>query len=196
MKHAGKHILIIPEGWTEYNYAQSLKITLPRDKQRGIQIEKPTTDTSALQLLKRAETLRLQAKKQKNPYDTVWLFFDYDNRQRFEAFIASWKPNLTQLAYSCIAIEHWFILHLEDNRQPYASANQALDRLNRLWLEHFGHAYRKTASDHFERLQPNLALAIQRNNLIHVQAEADETALHLRNPYFTIPDFISYFQNL
>ncbi len=31
MKSVGKHILIIPEGWCEYNYAQALKQSMPRD---------------------------------------------------------------------------------------------------------------------------------------------------------------------
>ncbi len=41
MRRAGKYILIIPEGWCEYNYAQALKHSLPRDKQRSISVEMP-----------------------------------------------------------------------------------------------------------------------------------------------------------
>lgn len=49
MRRAGQHILIIPEGWCEYNYAQAFKHSLPRDKQRSISVEMPKPENRGKQ---------------------------------------------------------------------------------------------------------------------------------------------------
>ena len=50
MKKVSKRILIIPEGWCEYNYAQALKASLEKSKQRGVTVEmpKPNNENKAL----------------------------------------------------------------------------------------------------------------------------------------------------
>ena len=198
MRRAGQYILIIPEGWCEYNYAQSLKHSLPRDKQRSISIEmpRPTNENSASQLLDKAEMMLKKAKQNKNPYDTVWIFFDNDNQPNLTPFFQRLKNTTVKIAYSSICIEHWFILHFENNRQAYQHAHQALHRIETLWQDQFNQGYHKTKVNHFEKLKEKMPTAIERTNIITEQTTADEIPLASRNPYFTVQNFIQFFYDL
>lgn len=198
MRCAGKHILIVPEGWCEYSYAQALKYSLPRDKQRSISVEmpKPNNENSASRLLDKAEMAIKKAKRDKNPYDTVWILFDNDNQPNLVSFFQRLKSSFVKIAYSCICIEHWFIMHFEDNRQAYQDARQALQRIKTLWHSQFNQDYHKTKIMHFEKLKERMPIAMNRASAIKQQAEADEIPITKRNPFFTIQDLINYFQKL
>ena len=198
MRRAGKHILIIPEGWCEYNYSQSLKYSLPRDKQRSVSVEmpKPNNENSASQLLDKAEIMIRKARRDNNPYDKVWIFFDNDNQPNLTPFFHRLNNTPVQIAYSSICIEHWFVIHFEDNRQAYQNAHQALQCIETLWQNQFNQPYHKTKINHFDKLMERIPTAMNRANAIIQQAEADEITIANRNPYFTIQNFIQFFQNL
>jgi len=198
MRRVGKHILIIPEGWCEYNYAQSLKHSLSRDKQRSISVEmpKPNNENSAFQLLAKAEAMIKNARRDKNPYDAVWIFFDNDNQPNLTPFFQRLNNSSVQIAYSSICIEHWFIIHFENNRQSYRNAHHTLQRIETLWYNYFFQPYHKTKINHFEKLKYKMPFAIDRATQIKRQSEANEMQMASRNPYFTIQEFIQFFQNL
>lgn len=95
-----------------------------------------------------------------------------------------------------MCIEHWFIIHFENNRQAYQNAHQALQRIETLWQYNFNQPYHKTKVNHFEKLNENLTSAMERANTIMQQAEANETPVANRNPFFTIQNFIHFLQAL
>lgn len=198
MTHAGKYMLIIPEGLCEYNYAQALKNSLPRNKQRSINIKmpSPTNENKALQLLKKAQDMIQKAKNENNPYDMVWIIFDNDNQPDLNTFFQKLSKTSIKIAYSSICIEHWFILHLEDNRQSFSNAQQATKKIGVLWKREFDEQYHKTKINHFERLQGKLPHAIERAKAIQQQAETEGLPMDRRNPYFTLHEFIEFFQQL
>lgn len=198
MIQAGTYILIIPEGWCEYNYAQALKNSLPLNKQRSINIvlPKPTNENKALQLFRRAQKMIQRAKENKNNYDMVWIIFDNDQQPGLDKFFQQQSKTSIKIAYSSICIEHWFILHFEDNRQSFPSAKQATERIENLWKREFHEQYHKTKIKHFERLQHKLPDAIERAKAIQLQAEADNKPLENRNPYFTIHEFVQFFKQI
>lgn len=196
MRKVAKRILIIPEGWCEYNYAQALKKSLPKEKQRGISVEMPNNENNAIQLLGKAERSIKNARSDKNPYDAIWIFFDNDNQPNLTDFFQKLSNTSVNIAYSSMCIEHWFIMHFEDNRQAYPNAQQALQRIKTLWQKHFEQNYHKTKVNHFEKLNDRLTTAINRADVITQQAEANATPMAQRNPFFTIQKFIQFFQTL
>lgn len=198
MKKVSKRILIIPEGWCEYNYAQALKASLEKSKQRGVTVEmpKPNNENKALQLFDKAEKLSQKAKRDKNPYDSIWIFFDHDNQTIKSSLLSlSQKSNL-KLAYSRICIEQWFLLHLENSRQVFATGKKAMDKLNQVWQKEFAKPYQKVKINHFKQLVSHLPEAVRRASLIEKQMENDGIHFFERNPYFTIHHLIAYFHSL
>lgn len=198
MKSVSKRILVIPEGWCEYNYAQSLKQSLPRDKQRSISIEmpRPTSENSALQLLEMAKRMIKKAISEKNPFDAVWIFLDNDGQPNLETFYHKVNTASILMAYSSICIEHWFLLHFEENRMAFQNARQAYVKLESSWQNFFKQPYHKTKIAHFELLKDKMPIAMERVNRIKIQAQADEIPFAHRNPFFTVDEFILFFKSL
>jgi hypothetical protein len=186
-----KRILILCEGATEYIYAKSLQMELPRDLQRSVAIEIfYQTENDPKSLVQEAHKKERNAIKERNAYDTIWLFFDNDNwPQLGEAFALINKYGF-RIAYTSICIEHWFILHFENTGRAFGNAEQALRYLNKLWPQ-----YHKTKVNAYAVLNDRLEAAIERANIINQNQEAG-VALHERNPYFTVQELISFFKQL
>ncbi len=198
MNRVGKRILIIPEGLCEYYYSQALKCSLPRDKQRSISIEmpKPNSENKASQLLDKALKELNKAKQVKNSYDAVWIFFDNDNQPNLSNFFQRLKSTPIKIAYSSICIEHWFIIHLDNNQHAFQSPHQAHHVVKRLWRNEFNQDYHKTKINHFEKLKDKIPIAIKRAEILSNRADEDGIPFEIRNPFFTIQDFIHFFQIL
>lgn len=190
-KKINKRILVLCEGFTEYLYAKALKMELPRSLQRAVSVEIEFGKQNDPKSLARQAGKKMKtAKKERNPYDAVWIFFDNDNNPRLrEAFDIIAKNNLHE-AYSSICIEHWFILHFEECGRAFQNGEEALRYLQKFWPQ-----YHKTKSNAFQELRNNLDLAIKRSQKL-AQNPASGVAAYTRNPYFTIGNLISFFNNL
>lgn len=198
MNWANRRILIIPEGFCEYLYAQAIKSSLPREKQRSVSIDipKPQCKNKAPQLLERAKRYIRKANRENNRYNAVWLFFDNDGQENIGEVFEKAKKRDIGVAYSCISIEHWFILHLEDKKTLFSNASQAFREANKVWKKHFKKEYHKTKINHYDILKGNLNTATNRAKQIKAQSERDGIPLHSRNPYFTIHELIEFLEGL
>jgi len=215
-RKVSKRILIICEGWTEYNYAKALRKSLEREKQKGIQIEIPKPDgkTNIEELFIKAKKYIKESKRDDNKYDLVWIFFDNDKQNlkqklnnlvnngditKFFDFNNYFSNNnkddlsLIKFAYSCLCIEHWFIIHLKEMRSPFTESNKAEEELNNLWKKEFNEEYKKAGQNHFEKLKEKRKNATDIARKIREQAEKDNIPILDRNPYFTLDEFIDFF---
>lgn len=186
-----QRILVLCEGLTEYNYARGLQAELPRQVQRYISIEVDyESGNDPENLLKEAKRRRDKAKKERNPYDSIWLFFDNDNWPQLKKAFEIIRRENFEFSYSSICIEHWFILHFEFCGKLFPNAEAALNYLKRIWP-----GYHKTKIKHYDILKPNLEKALKRSEHIRENSLA-EIPLHQKNPYFTVDQFIVFFKRL
>lgn len=188
---ANKRILILCEGMTEYLYARSMQMELPRTLQRSVSIEvnhakQQDPKSLALQALKKV----IVAKKERNEYNDVWLFFDHDNKPQLkEAFEIIDKQGF-HCAYSAMCIEHWFILHFENCGKAFSSGEEAMK-----YLMKYLPKYHKTKTNAFKELRDKLDLAIDRANLIN-KNQSEDLAVYQQNPHFTVNALYYYFEEL
>lgn len=186
-----QRILILCEGLTEYYYARALHNELPRSAQRSISVEvdysqKNDSKHLANEAVRRAK----RAKKERNAYDAIWLFFDHDNSPHLDAAFDIIESYGIKFAFCAICIEHWFILHYEDRGKAFANGAEALEHLKKLWPE-----YHKTKSKPYEKLKENLGNARKRAGIIMKNQEKGLPLLK-RNPYFSVCDLIDFFEAL
>lgn len=186
-----KRILILCEGMTEYIYARSLQMELPRTLQRSVSVEIFYPDQNDPKSLAMEARRRVnEANRERNPFDHVWLFFDHDNwPQLADAFRIIDREGY-QIAYTSICIEHWFILHFEHCGRAFRTGEEALRYLNRLWPE-----YHKTRTNAYKELKERLELAIDRANMLNRNGQVDLPTAE-RNPYFTVQALIGFFNKL
>ena len=190
MRRSNKRILILCEGVTEQLYATSLRAELGRNQQRSIAVEISVGyKWDPLNLVKEAITKSKKARKEKNPYHTIWLFFDHDNWPQLRDAYRLIEMEGFQFAFTSLCIEHWFILHFEDNGRAFQEGDHAVRHLQGLWPE-----YHKTKINHFLKLKPKLESAIERADRINKRQE--DLPVFERNPYCSIPDMIAYFRSL
>lgn len=185
-----RRILILCEGVTEYLYAKSLQSELPRNLQRSISIEIDyNSRNDPKSLAEEALKRKRKAKKDRNSYDSVWLFFDHDNWPQLEAAFRIVDSEGFCIAYSAMCIEHWFILHFENCGRSFQDGDQALRFLKTKWP-----AYHKTKLKHYEILKENLDSAIDRAKILRRNIQTDLPKYQL-NPYFTIDKLINFFND-
>jgi hypothetical protein len=183
-----KRILILCEGVTEYLYAKSLQSELPRNLQRSISIEiDHNSKNDPKSLAEEARKRKWKARKERNSYDSVWLFFDHDNWPQLEAAFKIINKEGFCIAYSAMCIEHWFILHFENCGRSFQDGTEALRFLKTKWPE-----YHKTKLKHYEILKDELGTAIDRAKTLRRNVQTD-LPKHERNPYFTIDKLINFF---
>ena len=186
-----KRILILCEGITEYLYAKSLQSSLPRNLQRSMAIEigfNPKNDPKSLAI--EAQKRKNKAKKERNPYDSIWLFFDNDNWPQLEAAFQVIDAEGFHIAYSSMCMEHWFLLHFENCGKSFKNAEEALKRLKNKWP-----GYHKTKLKHYELLKNDLNTALERVKTLRSNVQT-ELPRHKRNPYFTMDLLIDFFREL
>ncbi len=186
-----KRILILCEGVTEYLYAKSLQSELPRSLQRSISVEIDyNARNDPKSLAEEARKRKRKARKERNPYDSVWLFFDHDNWLQLEAAFRIINEEGFCIAYSAICIEHWFILHFEHCGRSFQGGTEALRFLKTKWPE-----YHKTKLKHYEILKNGLGAAMDRAKMLRRNVQTD-VPMHQRNPYFTMDKLIEFFDAL
>lgn len=181
--------MILCEGFTEELYAKSLKSELPRNLQRSITIDinrNPKNDPKSL--AEEARKRKRTARRERNSYDSIWLFFDNDNKtNELEAAFRIIDSEKFCMAYSSMCIEHWFILHIENCGRSFQDGSEALRFLKVKWPE-----YHKTKLKHYEILKDKLDTAIDRAKRLRRNVQTD-LPKHQRNPYFTIDKLIDFF---
>jgi hypothetical protein len=186
-----KRILILCEGVTEYLYAKSLQMELPRSLQRSISVEiYHQTQNDPKSLLSEAKRRVKTAKKEGNSYDQIWLFFDNDNWPQLAEVFNHLNKEQFQFAYSSLCFEHWVILHFENCGKAFSSGEETIKHLKRYWPE-----YHKTKSNIYKELRDKLGVAIERAKSI-CKNSCPGDALHKKNPYFTVQLLINYFDEL
>ena len=190
-RQVNQRILILCEGYTEYYYAKALQMRLPRQVQRAVAIDIDLdSQHDPKSLVQKAKQKMTKARKEKNPYDCLWVFFDHDNwPQLREAFQIIEREHF-QTAYSSICLEHWFILHFENCGKAFQHGEEAFTYLKRL-----GPEYHKTKLKHFDILTPRLSSAMERAKNLRRNSDPF-LPVHQQNPYFTLDLLVEFFDEL
>ena len=186
-----KRILILCEGYTEYYYAVALKNTLSRELQRSLQIEPdihhPNDPKSLVQEAQRRKRI---AKKEKNAFSHIWLFFDNDNFSSLQEAFQIIENERFCFAYSSICIEHWFLLHFENCGRSFSNGAEAKRYLEKFWPD-----YHKTKIKHYEVLEDKLQMAMKR--AISMRRQSDTSIpICQKNPYITVDKLIEFVRNV
>jgi len=186
-----RRILILCEGETEYFYSKALQQKLPRNIQRSVSIEiNYGSQNDPKSLAQEAKRKKEKARKDRNPYELIWIFFDNDNwPQLSDAFNIIQKEGF-KMAYSSMCIEHWFILHFENCGKAFLNGEEALRYLKTLWPE-----YHKTKINHYQVIEERLNEAINRAKILKKNLPK-EIENYRKNPFFTIDELIAFFQAL
>lgn len=164
--------LILCEGETEENYFKGL-ITQERYRRKfspiDVEIFKPK-DHSPLGLVNEAKLKINEAKREKNPYNFVWVIFDRDGHAKipvaFEIARTS-RPEI-KIVYTKPCFEYYVLLHFEKTTKPFSKCDDVISYIN----EKYKIDYKK-ASNLFDFLLTQKETGISNGNWV-VNQFADE----------------------
>lgn len=186
-----RRLLILCEGFTEEIYAKSLRsVLVPRSLQRNVQVEVVRhKKNDPLNLILEAQKRVKQAKKEKTPYQDVWLFFDHDHSPHLEEVFATSEKEGFHLAFSAISLELCFIMHFEDCTKVFKDGEECLKQLKKLWPN-----YHKTKLNYFVELKAYMDDAIVRAERLEKKYEGRITPAF--NPYTSVHRLVNFFKEI
>ena len=136
-----KRGLILCEGETEENYFKGL---ISQEKYRrkfqsiNVSIYKPKNH-SPVGLVTLAKEKISEAKKEKNPYDFVWVLFDKDGHAKIpDAFeIARESKPEINIAFAIPCFEYFVLLHFEKSTKPFIKCDDVISQIKSKWLPEY-----------------------------------------------------------
>jgi hypothetical protein len=164
-----KRMLILCEGDTEVKYFNGLKHDeAHRRKLASLEIDifQPE-DFSPLGLVKEAKRRAISAKRERNPYDTIWVVFDRNGHQKIPEAFDMAKSNCISVAFSIICFEYWILLHFERTTRAY---NRCADLIHDLVRHYPGY---DKAVNHYALLKSRTQAAMGNSNWVAQQAQLD-----------------------
>jgi len=129
----GKKGLILCEGHTETNYFKGF-ITQGKYRKKfsavGVEIYQPKNH-SPVGLIKHAKDQIIKAKKEKSPYDFVWVVFDKDGHQNIPQAYSDAKdfnPEI-KIAFSITCFEYYILLHFVKTTKSFKKCDDVISEL-------------------------------------------------------------------
>lgn len=179
--------LILCEGETEENFFKGFtNDNKYRDRFASISVDiyKPK-DHSPVGLIEEAKARVKTARKEKNPFDFVWVVFDKDGHENLgKAFndVNNFKP-IINIAFTVICFEYYILLHFEKTTSSYRRCNDLIAELKKHLPD-----YRK-ASNLYKELQERIKTGIKNSAWSYNQSKP--LLESGRKPYE-----LSYFSNV
>lgn len=194
-----KRGLILCEGLTEENYFKGL-LSQARYRRKfasiNVEIFKPK-DNSPVGLVNKAKEKIKEAKRQRNPYDFVWVVFDKDGHARIsDAFEIARESNPeVKIAFTVPCFEYFVLLHFDKSTKAYKNCNEVISQIKK---QNYIADYEK-ASNIFEILMPSMEQGLKNSEWIVSQFEDEiNEGKHVYNlsAYTNIHELINYLYSL
>ena len=193
-----KRGLILCEGETEENYFKGL---ISQDKYRrkfqsvSVNIHKPK-DHSPVGMVKKAKEMIAQAKRERNPYDFVWVMFDRDGHAKIpDAFeIARTSSPEIKIAFTIPCFEYFVLLHFEKTTKPFTKCDDVIQQIKKNWLPDY-----EKATNIFEILLENKDTGIANSEWVVEQFENEIKSgkkIYELSAYSNVHDLVSYLYSL
>lgn len=179
--------LILCEGETEENFFKGLtNDNKHREKFASVSVDiyKPK-DHSPVGLIEEAKSRIKSAKRERNPFDFVWVVFDKDGHENLaKAFndATSFKPQIN-IGFTVICFEYYVLLHFDKTTTSYRRCDDLISELNK-HLPNY-----KKASNLYKELQDRIETGIKNSEWAFNQSKA--LLGSGRKPYE-----LSYFSNI
>jgi len=128
-----KRVLILCEGQSEQIYINGYKseeVNKRRLAKVDVEIYQPK-DYSPHGLLTEAKKKAKDAKKDKMPYESVWIVFDRDGHANVPQTFEEAPIAKINIAFSSICFETWILLHFEQTSRYFENCDAILSYIKR-----------------------------------------------------------------
>jgi len=175
----------------QYDVFQNFEIKIypsKIEKDKALEKQGESIKTDAINLVK-------IAREKGSRYDEVWAVFDKDGYTKHEkAFdnVQKQGEKVVNIAFSSIAIEHWVLLHYEQNKTAFDKSQNVINYL--LDKGYFIDNPKKEKTPIYSQLQAKTETAIQNAAWLRMEMETERQAndgkIYELNPYVTLDELV------
>lgn len=156
-------ILIVCQGITEFNYFNSIRISLGK---LDVKLSENTEHDKIIPRIcdenpKKVVNLAIKC-GQKDEYRSIWCVFDKDNFNDFDEAIKLAKENNISCAYSNKDFELWFLMHIRKCVTPISDTN-----CKKELSKYLDKKYEKTDEKLYEDFKDKTKFAINNSKIVH-----------------------------
>lgn len=191
-----KRVLILCEGQSEQIYIKGYKsedVNKRRLAKVDVEIYQPK-DYSPHGLLTEAKKKAKEAKKDKMPYESVWIVFDKDGHAYVPNTFEEARIANVNIAFSSVCFEIWILLHFEKTSRQFQNCDDIIH-----FIKHRNYlSYEKTNFYHQLSIEQKQNVNINAEWL-HNQNEEDiqrGIPIHHLNPYTDFDRLMKYLQSV
>lgn len=113
-------------------------------------------DHSPVGLVNEAKVKKKKAKRDRNPYDEVWIVLDKDGHANLDQALVTARDNKIKVALSIMCFEYWILLHFERKKKPFTKCDDIISYIKK---EHFKKYEKNTNS--YASLKDKIETAIE-----------------------------------
>lgn len=114
-------------------------------------------DYSPCGLVSEAKTKMAKAKKDQNPYDSVWIVFDKDGHVNIPKAFSDAKDAGVKVVLSSRCFEYWVLLHFENTTREFSKCDDIISYIKRKYFPEYD-----KSKNSFELLKDKMDIAIER----------------------------------
>lgn len=171
MRNYSKRILIVCEdGKSSKLYFESFK----RDEKLkrhlasvNIEVVHPK-DHSPVGLVIEAKIKKQKAKKDRNPYDEIWIVLDRDSHANIDKAFDMAYANHFKIALSVICFEYWILLHYKKTNRPFKRCSEIISYIRK----NYHSKYLKRENTYYD-LKDKVDIAIYNSKWLLKQNQTD-----------------------
>ncbi len=125
-------------------------------------------DNSPVGLVTEAKKKKKKEKRDRNPYNEIWIVLDKDGHANMDKAMNMARDNKIKVAISIICFEYWILLHYEKTAKIFTKCDKVISYIKK---NHFAE-YKKNTNA-YEELKSKLNTAIENGKWIVKQNQND-----------------------
>ena len=94
-------------------------------------------DHSPVGLVTKAKEKKKKAKRERNPYDEIWIVLDKDYHANMEKALNMANDNKIKVALSIICFEYWVLLHFEKTTMSFEKCDDVIKYIKRKHFKNY-----------------------------------------------------------
>jgi len=119
-------------------------------------------------LVSMAKELKIKAKRERNPYDEIWIALDKDGHANIDKAIVTAKDNKIQVALSVICFEYWILLHFERTTRPFTKCDDIIRYIKSKYIPDYD-----KKNNYYPLLKDKIKTAIENAKWLQNQVDDD-----------------------
>lgn len=125
-------------------------------------------DYSPVGLVNEAKIKKKKAKRDRNPYDEVWIVLDKDGHANLDQALITARDNKISVALSVVCFEYWILLHFEQKKKHFTKCDDVISYIKK---EHFADYEKKINA--YVSLKDKIRVAIKNGKWLMGQNQND-----------------------